>query len=118
MKNENESYLSKINFEYKVYLLSLYESINKSPLDNLMTTIKPFMSMLSSLKLKLKAEEHPSIGLPKEEVLSAVKVFLILSEICFQHNAEIESNFVIDSSLLINDIYKLITFFEGCKLFG
>ena len=114
MKNENESLLSKINFEDKGYLLSLYESINKSPLDNLMTTIKPFMSMLSTIKLKLKAEEHPSNGLPKEEVLSAVKVFLILSEIClfqskFEHNAEIESNFVIDSSLLINDIYKLLS---------
>jgi len=114
MKNEKESYLSKLNFEDKGYLLSLYESINKSPLDNLITTIKPFMSMLSTVKLKLKAEEHPSNGLPKEEVLSAVKVFLILSEISlfqskFEHNAEIESNFLIDSSLLINEIYKLLS---------
>ena len=70
--------------------------------------------MLSTIKLKLKAEEHPSNGLPKEEVLSAVKVFLIFSEISlfqlkFEHNYEIESNFVIDSSLLINDIYKLLS---------
>lgn len=114
MKNEKESYLSKLNFEDKAYLLSIYESINKYPLDNLITTIKPFMSMLSTVKLKLKAEEHPSNGLPKEEVLSAVKVFLIFSEISlfqskFEHNSEIESNFVIDSSLLINDIYKLLS---------
>ena len=114
MKNEKESYLSKLNFEDKGYLLSLYESINKLPLDNLMTTIKPFMSMLSTIKIKLKAEEHPSNGLPKEDVLSAVKVFLIFSEIClfqskFEHNSEIESNFVIDSSLLIHEIYKLLS---------
>ena len=117
MKNEKESYLSKLNFEEKGYLLSLYESINKSPPDNLITTIKPFMSMLSTIKLKLKAEEHPSNGLPKEEVLSAVKVFLILSSISlfqskFEHNSEIESNFLIDSSLLINDIYKLLSLKE------
>ena len=117
MKNEKESYLSKLNLEEKGYLLSLYESINKSPPDNLITTIKPFMSMLSTIKLKLKAEEHPSNGLPKEEVLSAVKVFLILSEISlfqskFEHNSEIESNFLIDSSLLINDSYKLLSLKE------
>jgi hypothetical protein len=117
MKNDKESFLSKLNFEEKGYLLSLYESINKSPLDNLITTIKPFMSMFSTIKLKLKAEEHPSNGLPKEEVLSAVKVFLIVSEISlfqskFEHNAEIESNFLIDSSLLINDIYKLLSLKE------
>ena len=114
MKNEKESYLFKINFEDRAYLLSIYESINKYPLDNLITTIKPFMSMLSTIKLKLKAEEHPSNGLPKEEVLSAVKVFLIISDISlfqskFEHNSEVESNFVIDSSLLINDIYKLLS---------
>jgi hypothetical protein len=114
MKNEKETYLSKLNFEDKAYLLSLYESINKNPLDNLITTIKPFMSMLSTIKLKLKSEEHPSNGLPKEEVLSAVKVFLIFSEISlfqskFEHNSEVESNFLIDSSLLINDIYKLLS---------
>ena len=117
MKNDKESFLSKLNFEEKGYLLSLYESINKSPLDNLITTIKPFMSMFTTIKLKLKAEEHPSNGLPKEEVLSAVKVFLIFSEISlfqskFEHNAEIESNFLIDSSLLINDIYKLLSLKE------
>ena len=114
MKNEKESYLSKLNFEDKAYLLSIYESINKYPIDNLITTIKPFMNMLTTIKLKLKAEEHPSNGLPKEEVLSAVKVFMIFSEISlfqskFEHNSEIESNFVIDSSLLINDIYKLLS---------
>ena len=117
MKNDKESFLSKLNFEEKGYLLSLYDSINKAPLDNLITTIKPFMSMFSTIKLKLKAEEHPSNGLPKEEVLSAVKVFLIVSEISlfqskFEHNAEIESNFLIDSSLLINDIYKLLSLKE------
>ena len=79
MKNDKESYLSKLNFEDKTYLLSLYESINKNPLDNLLTTIKPFWSMLSTIKLKLKSEEHPSNGLPKEEVLSSVKLFLICS---------------------------------------
>ena len=117
MKNDKESFLSKLNFAEKGYLLSLYDSINKAPLDNLITTIKPFMSMFSTIKLKLKAEEHPSNGLPKEEVLSAVKVFLIVSEISlfqskFEHNAEIESNFLIDSSLLINDIYKLLSLKE------
>jgi hypothetical protein len=117
MKNDKESFLSKLNVEEKGYLLSLYDSINKAPLDNLITTIKPFMSMFSTIKLKLKAEEHPSNGLPKEEVLSAVKVFLIVSEISlfqskFEHNAEIESNFLIDSSLLINDIYKLLSLKE------
>ena len=117
MKNDKESFLSKLNFEEKGYLLSLYDSINKSPPDNYITTIKPFMSMLSTIKLKLKAEENPSNGLPKEEVLSAVKVFLIFSEISlfqskFEHNSEIESNFLIDSSLLINDIYKLLSLKE------
>ena len=114
MENEKESYLSKINFEDKGYLLSIYESINKAPLDNLITTIKPFMSMFSTIKLKLRAEEHPSNDLPKEDVQSAVKVFLIISEISlfqskFEHNSEIESNFMIDSSLIINDIYKLLS---------
>ena len=111
MKNEKESYLSKLNFEDKAYLLSIYESINKYPLDNLITTIKPFMSMLSTIKLKLKAEEHPSNGLPKEEVLSTVKVFseISLLQSKFERDSEIESNFVIDSSLLINDIYKLLS---------
>ena len=104
MKNEKDTYFTKLNFEDKSYLLSLYESINKNPLDNLLTTIK----------LKLKAEEHPSNGLPKEEVLSAVKLFLIFSEISlfqskFEHNPEIEQNFLIESSLLINDIYKLLS---------
>ena len=125
MKNDKESFLSKLNFEEKGYLLSLYDSLNKSPPDNLITTIKPFMSMLSTIKLQLKAEEHPSNGLPKEEVLSTVKVFLIFSEISlfqskFEHNAEIESNFLIDSSLLINDIYKLLSlkersYIDNCK---
>ncbi len=114
MKNDKESYLSKLNFEDKTYLLSLYESINKNPLDNLLSSIKPFWNMLSTIKLKLKAEEHPSNGLPKEEVLSAVKLFLIFSEISlfqskFEHNPEIEQNFLIESSLLINDIYKLLS---------
>ena len=114
MKNEKEAYLSSINFEDKGYLLSLYESINKSPMDNLITTIKRFMSMFSTIKLKIRAEEHPSNGLPNEDVQSAVKVFLIFSEISlfqskFEHNSEIESNFMIDSSLLINDIYKLLS---------
>ena len=114
MKNDKESYLSKLNFEDKIYLLSLYESINKNPLDNLLTTIKPFWSMLSTIKLKLKSEEHPSNGLPKEEVLSSVKLFLIFSELClfqskFEHNQEIETNFLTESSLLINEIYKLLS---------
>jgi len=114
MKNEKESYLTKLNFEDKSYLLSLYESINKNPLDNLLSTIKPFWNLLSTLKLKLKAEEHPSNGLPKEDVLSAVKLFLIFSEISsfqskYEHNPEIEQNFLIESSLLINDIYKLLS---------
>ena len=114
MKNDKETYFTKLNFEDKSYLLSLYESINKNPLDNLLTTIKPFWNMLSTIKLKLKAEEHPSNGLPKEEVLSAVKLFLIFSEISlfqskFEHNPEIEQNFLIESSLLINDIYKLLS---------
>ena len=114
MKSDKETYLSKLNFEDKSYLLSLYESINKNPLDNLLSTIKPFWNMLSTIKLKLKAEEHPSNGLPKEEVLSAVKLFLIFSEISlfqskYEHNVEIEQNFLIESSLLINDIYKLLS---------
>ena len=114
MKSDKETYLSKLNFEDKTYLLSLYESINKNPLDNLLTTIKPFWSMLSTIKLKLKSEEHPSNGLPKEEVLSSVKLFLIFSEISlfqskYEHNPEIEQNFLIESSLLINDIYKLLS---------
>ena len=112
MKSDKETYLSKLNFEDKSYLLSLYESINKNPLDNLLSTIKPFWNMLSTIKLKLKAEEHPSNGLPKE-VLSAVKLFLIFSEISlfqskFEHNNEIEQNFLIESSL-INDVYKLLS---------
>ena len=114
MKNEKETYFTKLNFEDKSYLLSLYESINKNPLDNLLTTIKPFWNLLSTIKLKLKAEEHPSNGLPKEEVLSSVKLFLIFSEISlfqskYEHNPEIEQNFLIESSLLINDIYKLLS---------
>ena len=114
MKSDKETYLSKLNFEDKSYLLSLYESINKNPLDNLLSSIKPFWNMLSTIKLKLKAEEHPSNGLPKEEVLSAVKLFLIFSEISlfqskYEHNIEIEQNFLIESSLLINDIYKLLS---------
>ena len=114
MKSDKETYLSKLNFEDKSYLLSLYEAINKNPLDNLLSSIKPFWNMLSTIKLKLKAEEHPSNGLPKEEVLSAVKLFLIFSEISlfqskYEHNVEIEQNFLIESSLLINDIYKLLS---------
>ena len=114
MKNDKESYLSKLNFEDKSYLLSLYESINKNPLDNLLSTIKPFWNILSTIKLKLKAEEHPSNGLPKEEVLSTVKLFLIFSELSlfqskYEHNPEIDQNFLIESSLLINDIYKLLS---------
>ena len=114
MKNDKESYLSKLNFEDKSYILSLYESINKNPLDNLLSTIKPFWNMLSTIKLKLKAEEHPSNGLPKEEVLSTVKLFLIFSELSlfqskYEHNPEIDQNFLIESSLLINDIYKLLS---------
>ena len=114
MKSDKETYLSKLNFEDKSYLLSLYEAINKNPLDNLLSSIKPFWNMLSTIKLKLKAEEHPSNGLPKEEVLSAVKLFLIFSEISlfqskYEHNIEIEQNFLIESSLLINDIYKLLS---------
>ena len=114
MKNDKESYLSKLNFEDKSYILSLYESINKNPLDNLLTTIKPFWNLLSTIKLKLKAEEHPSNGLPKEEVLSTVKLFLIFSELSlfqskYEHNPEIDQNFLIESSLLINDIYKLLS---------
>lgn len=114
MKNDKESYLSKLNFEDKSYILSLYESINKNPLDNLLSTIKPFWNILSTIKLKLKAEEHPSNGLPKEEVLSTVKLFLIFSELSlfqskYEHNPEIDQNFLIESSLLINDIYKLLS---------
>ena len=114
MINDKETYLSKLNFEDKIYLLSLYESINKNPLDNLLTTIKPFWNMLSTIKLKLKSEEHPSNGLPKEEVLSSVKLFLIFSELSlfqskFEHNQDIETNFLIESSLLINEIYKLLS---------
>ena len=114
MKGDKETYFTKLNFEDKSYLLSLYENINKNPLDNLLTTIKPFWNMLSTIKLKLKAEEHPSNGLPKEEVLSSVKLFLIFSEISlfqskYEHNPEIEQNFLIESSLLINEIYKLLS---------
>jgi hypothetical protein len=114
MKNDKESYLSKLNFEDKSYILSLYESINKNPIDNLLSTIKPFWNILSTIKLKLKAEEHPSNGLPKEEVLSTVKLFLIFSELSlfqskYEHNPEIDQNFLIESSLLINDIYKLLS---------
>ena len=114
MKSDKETYLSKLNFEDKSYLLSLYESINKNPLDNLLSTIKPFWNILSTIKLKLKAEEHPSNGLPKEEVLSTVKLFLIFSELSlfqskYEHNPEIDQNFLIESSLLINDIYKLLS---------
>ena len=114
MKNDKESYLSKLNFEDKSYILSLYESINKNTLDNLLSTIKPFWNILSTIKLKLKAEEHPSNGLPKEEVLSTVKLFLIFSELSlfqskYEHNPEIDQNFLIESSLLINDIYKLLS---------
>ena len=114
MKNDKESYLSKLNFEDKSYILSLYESINKNPLDNLLSTIKPFWNILSTIKLKLKAEEHPSNGLPKEEVLSTVNLFLIFSELSlfqskYEHNPEIDQNFLIESSLLINAIYKLLS---------
>ena len=114
MKNEKDTYFTKLNFEDKSYLLSLYESINKNPLDNLLTTMKPFWNMLSTIKIKLKAEEHPSNGLPKEEVLSSVKLLLIFSEISlfqskYEHNPEIEQNFLTESSLLINDIYKLLS---------
>ena len=114
MKNEKDTYFTKLNFEDKSYLLSLYESINKNPLDNLLTTMKPFWNMLSTIKIKLKAEEHPSNGLPKEDVLSSVKLLLIFSEISlfqskYEHNPEIEQNFLIESSLLINDIYKLLS---------
>jgi hypothetical protein len=114
MKSDKETYLSKLNFEDKSYLLSLYEAINKNPLDNLLSSIKPFWNMLSTIKLKLKAEEHPSNGLPKEEVLSTVKLFLIFSELSlfqskYEHNPEIDQNFLIESSLLINDIYKLLS---------
>ena len=34
MKSDKETYLSKLNFEAKSYLLSLYESINKNPLES------------------------------------------------------------------------------------
>lgn len=117
MKSDKESFLTKLNFEDKGYLLSLYESINKSSPDNLLTSIKPFISMLSILKLKLKTEQRPSNGLPKEDVLSAVKIFLIYIEISlfrekFQHNGEVEASFVTDSSILINDIYKLLSLKE------
>lgn len=114
MKNDKESFLNKLDFEDKGYLLSLYESVYKSSPDNLIAEIKPFMNTLSVVKLKLKVEQHPTNGLPKEEVLSTVKVFLIYTEISlfqekFRHNEEVETNFATDSSLLINDIYKLLS---------
>lgn len=114
---KKESILPQLNFEDRGYLLSLYESINKSSSDFLMTTTSPFINMLSAIKIKSKTEKHPSNGLLKEDVSFTVKVHLIFSELSlfqqkFQHNSEVESNFLTDSSLLINDIYKLLSIKE------
>ena len=118
MNIQKDSYLSQLNFEDKSYLLSIYESINKSPPDNLISSIKPFMSFQSTIKLKLKAEEHSTNGQSNDDMISSGKIFIIFLEISqfqakFEHNSEIESNFLIESSLLVNDIYKVLSLKEA-----
>ena len=76
------------------------------------------MSFQSTIKLKLKAEEHSTNGQSNDDMISSGKIFLIFLEISqfqakFEHNSEIESNFLIESSLLVNDIYKVLSLKEA-----
>ena len=78
MKND-ESYLNNMDFEDKVYLLSLLVNVYSASLESLLPSIKTFNSDFVAMKMEYKTNQYESNGSTNEQVFSALKIIKVYS---------------------------------------
>jgi len=119
MKND-ESYLSNMDFEDKVYLLSLLVNVYSASLESLLPSIKTFNSDFVAMKMEYKTNQYESNGSTNEQVFSALKIIKVYSYLSifkekYFHNEEIENTFTVDCNLVINQCYKILFMKDSSK---
>lgn len=114
MNNNNDSLLSKIDFENKTCLLNMLDNVVTSTPDKLIQSMSIFNSSFLSNKLFCKINQYEHNGSPNTQVISSIKIIKIFCMINIYKQKyffveENISNFNTDLNLLNHYCYKMIT---------
>lgn len=114
MNNNNDSLLSKIDFESKTCLLNMLDNVITSSPDKLIHAMSIFNSSFLSNKLFCKINQYEHNGSPNTQVISSIKIIKIFCMINIYKQKyffveENINNFNTDLNLVNHYCYKMIT---------
>lgn len=120
MSKNDESILTKLDFDDKAYLISFYENFVKSSNEEFIQNYSIFKSNLVSNKTYYSANQYNRSGQPNSQVASSLKVIKIYSLMSifkdkYYHIGDIESNLVTEINLLMHNIHKVLIFENETK---